>query len=128
MPRQKSIHDLDERELELYFKTLTAVANSDGEFDRKEKAFIEDQAELVGFDIKQYIEKPEENLDFLNNTTIFQSSGKIILRDCLLVCYADGIFNEFEKKAMMNIAGLLGVSDQDFTKIDEWRSGILERI
>jgi len=128
MPGQKSIHDLDERELELYFKTLTAVANSDGEFDKKERAFIEDQADLIGFDVTKYLEQPQENLNFLSNATISPSCGKVILRDCLLVCYADGIFNEFEKKAMMNIAGLLGVSDQDFAEIDEWQAEILARL
>ena len=128
MPGQKSIHDLDERELDLYFKTLTAVANSDGEFDKKERAFIEDQAALIGFDVTKYLEQPQENLNFLSNSTISLSCGKVILRDCLLVCYADGIFNEFEKKAMMNIAGLLGVSNQDFAEIDEWRAGILQSI
>jgi len=46
----------------------------------------------------------------------------------MLVCYADGIFNDFEKKAMMNVAGLVGVDNKGFMEIDEWRSGMLERL
>lgn len=128
MNEQKSIHDLDERELDIYFKTLTAVANIDGEFDKKERAFIEEQAALIGFDIEGHIEQPKQDMNFLTGEKISDTCGKVILRDCLLLCYADGIFNEFEKKAMMNIAGLLGVDDKDFAKIDEWRAGILARI
>ena len=128
MPGQKSIHDLNEKELDLYFKTLTAVANIDGEFDKKEKAFIEDQAALIGFDIKEYLDHPEQNMAFLVDKEISDTCGKVILRDCLLLCYADGIFNEFERRAMMNVSRLLGVDDQDFTEIDKWRAGVLGEI
>lgn len=128
MPGQNSIHDLDDKELDIYFRTLTAVANIDGEFDRKERAFIEDQARLIGFDIGRYLQNPDKNLEFLNEENISPSCGKVIVRDCMLVCYTDGIFNDFEKKAMMNIAGLVGVDDKGFMEIDEWRSGMLERL
>lgn len=128
MPGQNSIHELNDKELDIYFRTLTAVANIDGEFDRKERAFIEDQARLIGFNIGSYLQNPDKNLEFLNEENISPSCGKVIVRDCMLVCYADGIFNDFEKKAMMNIAGLVGVDDNDFMEIDEWRSGMLERL
>ena len=128
MPGQKSIHDLDEKELDLYFKTLVSMANIDGEFDRKERAFIEDQAALVSFDMTKYLDHPEPNMKFLAGEEISDTCGKVILRDCLLLCYADGIFHEFEKRAVADIAELLGVDDKDFAKIDEWRNGVLGRL
>ena len=103
-----------------YLKTIIVVALADESVPDKEREFIDMQAQLLSLNPTEYWDHPEPDLSFLNDANMSRQTCMTIIRDCIVLGYIDGDFDENERARVNDIASMLGLKTSDVEAVEEW--------
>jgi hypothetical protein len=96
-----------------YMAELARMALVDG-LDPGEKAFLRQQAMLLGLDITRIsTRKPDWTQEKLANR-------RLVYRDCFQVCLTDGQVSKLERQALMELRVRLGVEPTTAADLESW--------
>jgi tellurite resistance protein len=90
------------------------------EIHEREKEFIETQAQLFSIDTTPYWEDTDDDISFLRNVEMSRMNRLAIVRDCIVLGYIDGDFNEKERAKVIKIASYLKLSESDVENLENW--------
>lgn len=90
---------------------LASVALADGVIDPRERVVLERNASLLGVDLEQAIERGRD-LSFLSRVQTSERTRRAILRDCIALARAEGVYREAERQRIGEIARWLGVPER----------------
>jgi uncharacterized tellurite resistance protein B-like protein len=117
---QEGISGFSDLDRQLYLKTLISVALADEVIHEKEKEFINAQAELLSVDPEPYWANPEKDISFLRNAVMSRLSRITTIRDCIVLGYIDGNFDDSERKQVAQIAEYLNLNASDVESVEDW--------
>lgn len=121
--------DLENFDVEVYFKALLTVSKSDGSLDEVEVEYLKDQATLMNYDINSIINK-DINFSELHIESTSNFTKKVIIRDCISIANIDNHYDDKEKIEIAKVGEKIGVSKEDIKKIEDWLFeywGIIEK-
>lgn len=107
-------------ESEYYLKAIVSVALADGIIHEKEREFVNAQAELLSIDPKPYWENPEKDFSFLSNAEMSRMSRMTIIRDCIVLGYIDGNYDDSERNRVAQIAENMKIGNSDVEAVEKW--------
>lgn len=111
------LNELNNEEKKAFLSLSVHAANANGVFEDEERAMMEEYCKEMGvsfFDIKD-----TQPLDIIMD--IFQKSGKrvkkIVLLEMLGLLYADGTYDDDEKKLVVEYGMKVGVTKEEIDMI-----------
>ena len=102
---------------ERYIQGLLAVAHSDG-LDPAELDFIQTQAGFLGVDFET-IAASQPSLKGIG-IGCSAVTRRLILRDCVMLAHADGVFTNEERATLVTLCGELDLDPDLIDRFNEW--------
>ena len=103
---------------ERYILGLIAVARSDGE-SPEERAFIEAQASLLGVDAAPLLNQEHITIQGISEGCSM-TTRRLILRDCVMLAHADGVYSEQEQAALEMLCNELDINPALIERFNSW--------
>ncbi len=78
------------------------------------------QAGILSIDPMPYWEQPEKDLSFLDAAQMSRTARMSIIRDCIVLGYVDGDYDDSEREKVAKIASYLSIELSDVEAIEFW--------
>lgn len=109
---------LPDFQADLYIRGLLAIADADG-IDPSEMDYIRQQATGLGVDVDTVMQEGVPTLDGLGEgCSAF--TRRIILRDCIILAYADGVFSKEERAMIDQLCDRLSLDRGLVPRFEAW--------
>jgi uncharacterized tellurite resistance protein B-like protein len=97
---------------------LIAMAKADGEVVDIEAQVLEQYAELIDVDLDSL--DGNRSVEELATTFGTPESKVAVLQEVIRLSHLDGYFAEDEKRAILQLAGVMGIPTEFVMRVDQW--------
>jgi len=123
----KAVSRVDEADRFPFLKALAHLAAVDDSIELDEKKMVEQYAEAWELDASatsqvQDILETKSSLSLDRLTSEFSESGTrfLLVQELMRLGYADGAYDEEERREIASIAQRLGMSENQFREVEKW--------
>lgn len=123
----KAVSRVDETDRFPFLKALAHIAAVDDSIDLDEKRMVEQYAEAweLGADAKSKVQdilETKSSLSLNHLVSEFSESGTrfLLVQELMRLGYADGTYDEAERKEIAGIAQRMGMSENQFREVEKW--------
>lgn len=123
----KAVSRVDETDRFPFLKALAHLAAVDDSIDLNEQRMVEQYAEAWELDADaksqvQDILETRSSLSLKRLVSEFSESGTrfLLIQELMRLGYADGTYDEEERKEIASIAARMGMSEDQFREVEKW--------
>jgi len=112
--------DQTDLDLNVYFKCLISIAKADGKIHAAEKEYIERLGQYLSVNVDRIWEEVPLSREDISNAEMSKMTKFAILRECIILAEVDGVYDEMERKKIIELANLMQLTEEDVQVLEQW--------